>query len=164
MRKNAAAGADEIEGYWRAGDAANATVKVHALKSMSRTIGASELGALAEKLELAGKAGDEQTLFGGLEELLGRFRALGGELSPLCAPAEEEAEDESLPLISDDELREAYDGIRELAVNLDADNAQYVLDYLKGYRIPDAERERVGALRRAIAEFDWERVNELLSQ
>ncbi len=160
--KNAAAGADEIEGYRNANDASNATVKVHALKSMSRTIGADDLGALAEKLELAGKAGDTDTLFGGLSELLPRFRALGAALAPLCAD-KAEAEDESLPLISDDELREAYDSLRELAVNLDSDSAQYVLDCLKGYRIPQGERDRVDALRRAIAEFDWDRVNEILS-
>ncbi|MBQ9458983.1 MAG: response regulator [Oscillospiraceae bacterium] len=160
--KNAASGADEIEGYWRARDAANATVKVHALKSMSRTIGAQSLGALAEKLELAGKAGDEAALFGGLDELLRRFRALGGQLSPLCAPAGEERDDESLPPISDEELREGYESLRELAANLDADNACRLLDCFGDYRLPAAERERVGALRHAVEEFDWDRVNEIL--
>jgi len=159
--KNAAAGADELERFRAANDASNATVKVHALKSMSRTIGAEDLGALAEKLELAGKAGDAKTLFDGLDTLLPRFRALGEALAPLCAP-EETAADETLPPISDDELRDAYDSLRELAANLDADNAKFVLDSLSGHRMPDAERGRVEALRRAVGEFDWERVNMLL--
>ncbi len=34
-------------------------MKVHALKSTSRAIGAESLGTLAEKLELAGKSGEE---------------------------------------------------------------------------------------------------------
>ena len=160
--KNTAQSADEIESFWRSGDIANTTVKVHALKSMARAIGAERLGALAERLELAGKAGETETLSAELGSLLERFRVLGKQLAPLHEP-EREAEDASLPLISDEELREAYDGIRELAINLDADNAKYVLDYLNGYRIPESERKRVDALRRAIAAFDWDKVNEILS-
>ena len=161
--KNAPAAADEIEGLWSAGDVGNTTVKVHALKSMSRTIGALELGALAEKLELAGKAGDTQTLSTELGELLRRFRALGTALAPLCASDEARAEDASLPLISEDALREAYDSLRELAVSMDSDSAAYVLGYLDGFRVPESERERVERLRKAIRNFDWDRIDEILS-
>ncbi len=161
--KNTPSSADEIEGYWRDGNLADTTVKVHALKSMSRAIGAEELGALAEKLEFAGKAGDKQTLDAELPALLERFRALGAALAPLGAGEEApENAGAALPLISDDELREAYDGLRELAANLDSDNAKYVLNYLAGFRIPDGERERVEKLRAAIEGFDWDRIDEIL--
>ena len=161
--KNAAAAADEIEGLWSAGDVGNTTVKVHALKSMSRTIGALELGALAEKLELAGKAGDTQTLSAELGELLRRFRALGTALAPLLASGEPRADDASLPLISEDALREAYDSLREFAASMDSDSAAYVLSYLDGFRLPEDERGRVERLRRAVDYFDWDRIDEILS-
>ncbi len=161
--KTSASFADEIEGCHAAGDIANVAVKVHALKSTSRAVGAEEIGALAEKLEMAGKAGDKQTLDAELPALLERFRALGAALAPLGAGEEApENAGAALPLISDDELREAYDGLRELAANLDSDNAKYVLNYLAGFRIPDCERERVEKLRAAIEGFDWDRIDEIL--
>ena len=161
--KNAAAVADEIEEYRRALDAENATIKVHALKSTSRTIGAEDLGALAERLELAGKAGDAETLFGGLDGLLARYRALGDRLAPLLT-SNGEPDGEEKPLISDEELRDAYDGIREFAANLDIDSVCYVMDSLSACRVPDAERGRVDALRRAVSTYDWDRIHEILSQ
>ncbi len=162
--KNTPSSADEIEGYYHDGNLADTTVKVHALKSMSRAIGAEELGTLAEKLEFAGKAGDTQTLDAELPDLLARFRALGAALAPLCAGTAEgeKRDDAALPLISDDELREAYDSLRELSANLDSDNAKYVLDYLDGFRLPDGERERVGKLRAAVEGFDWDQIDGIL--
>ncbi|MCQ2417192.1 MAG: ATP-binding protein [Oscillospiraceae bacterium] len=48
----------ELEALYQAEDLPNYTIKVHALKSTSMSIGASELSALARELETAGKAGD----------------------------------------------------------------------------------------------------------
>ena len=158
---DAAATADRIEALWRARDLANTTIKVHALKSTSRAIGAESLGALAEKLEYAGKAGDEAALDAELAGLLERYRALGAALSPLYASAK--ATNEELPLISDDELRETYDSIRDFAANFDSDSMAYALEYLDGFRIPEGEQERVQQLRSAIEGFDRSRINEILS-
>ncbi|MCR4818139.1 MAG: response regulator, partial [Fretibacterium sp.] len=161
--ENTAANAEEIENFWRARDMANTTIKVHALKSTSRAIGAEELGALAEKLELAGKAGDEAALDAELDGLLARYRALGEALSPLYAPAQEARSKEALPLISEEELREAYDSIREFTANLDADSITYALDYLGGFRVPEGEKERVEQLRAAARSFDWDRIKDIIS-
>ena len=158
---DAATNADRIEDFWRARDLSNTTIKVHALKSTSRSIGAESLGALAEKLEFAGKAGDEAALDAELPGLLERYRALGAALSPLYAP--EKKSDEELPLISDDELQETYDSIRDFAANFDSDSMAYALEFLDGFRIPEGEKERVEQLRRAIDGFNWSRINEILS-
>ena len=158
---NATGNAEEIENFWRERDLGNTTIKVHALKSTSRAIGAESLGALAEKLELAGKAGDVAALDAELEGLLERYRALGAALSPLYAPAKET--DEDIPLISEAELQEAYESLRDFAANLDGESAKYALSYLDGFRIPEEEQERVEQLRAAIRDFDWDRVNEILS-
>ena len=159
-----AAGADEIAGFWRVRDIANTTVKVHALKSTSRAIGAESLGTLAEKLELAGKSGDESVLDADLAGLLERYRALGAALSPLYAPAKNAQDDKELPIISENELREAYNSIRECAMSLDSEGALYALDYLNGFRLPESERQRSEQLRDAVNDFDWDRVNEILAK
>ncbi|MBR5969288.1 MAG: DegV family EDD domain-containing protein [Lachnospiraceae bacterium] len=52
--ESAAAKADEIEGFLREEDWENFTIKVHALKSSARLIGATELSAEAEALEALG--------------------------------------------------------------------------------------------------------------
>ena len=90
-----------------------------------------------------------------------RYRALGAALSPLYAPAKKT--DEDLPLISDDELRETYDSIRDFAANFDTDSMAYALEYLDGFRIPEGEKERVEQLRHAIESFNRSRINEILS-
>ncbi len=156
-------GADEIESLWRVRDIANTTVKVHALKSTSRAIGAESLGSLAEKLEFAGKAGDETMLDAELGGLLERYRALGAALSPLYAPAKNAQDGKELPLVSENELREAYNSIRECALSLDAEGAVYALDYLNGFSLPECEIQRVEQLRSAVNDFDWDRVNEILA-
>ena len=156
-------GADEIAGFWHARDIDNTTVKVHALKSTSRAIGAESLGSLAEKLELAGKAGDEAVLDADLAGLLERYRALGAALSPLYAPKENSQDEKELPLISDDELREAYNSIRECASSFDTEGVLYALDYLNGFCLHESEKQKAEQLRSAVNDFDWDRVNEILA-
>ena len=159
-----ATGADEIEGFWRVRDIANTTVKVHALKSTSRAIGAESLGTLAEKLELAGKAGDEAVLDAELSGLLERYRALGAALSPLYAPAENAHDGEELSIISEKELQEAYNSILECAFSLDVEGAFYALDYLSGFSLSESDMHRVEQLRSALNNFDWDLVNEILTK
>ena len=164
-------GADDIENLWSVRDIVNTTVKVHALKSTSRAIGAESLGSLAEKLEFAGKAGDESALDAELSGLLERYRALGAALSPLYAPAKNPQKGNEndhtiindLPIISENELREAYNSIRECALSLDTEGAVYALDYLEGFRLSKSDMNRVEQLRRAVDDFDWDRVNEILA-
>ncbi len=75
--------AAEIESYWAAGDLKNTTIKVHALKSAARAIGALELGEFAARLEKAGSDGDTQTLGRDLGDLITGYRQLAKDLEPL---------------------------------------------------------------------------------
>ncbi len=152
--------ADEIEAYWHEGDLESVTVKIHALKSTSKTIGASELGELAERLEEAGKTGDAPTIGANVGSLLARYRTLGKALSPLLArPA-----DDTLPLIAPEQLREAYDAILEFTQALDFDSIAFTVDSLRAYRIPEGETERFDRLAHAVENFDWDQIGEILSE
>ncbi|MCR5476257.1 MAG: Hpt domain-containing protein [Lachnospiraceae bacterium] len=75
--------AAEIESYWAAGDLKNTTIKVYALKSAARAIGALELGEFAARLEKAGSGGDTQTLERDLGDLIAGYRQLAKDLEPL---------------------------------------------------------------------------------
>ncbi len=157
--QTAAGYADEIEACWRAADIRNTAVKVHALKSTSRAIGAEALGALAEKLELAGKSGDEKTLNEELGGLLARYRALGGRLMELVGRA---AEPDTKPPLAERQLREHYETLARLLREFEYDRAADLIGFLDGYRLPEGERERFGALKRAAEGFEWERLAGLL--
>lgn len=72
----------------KSGDIQNATIKIHALKSSSRIIGALDLGELAEELEAAGNENNTEKLDERIDELLLRYRKIGEALSPLISVAE----------------------------------------------------------------------------
>ncbi|HAF26465.1 MAG TPA: hybrid sensor histidine kinase/response regulator, partial [Lachnospiraceae bacterium] len=75
--------ADEIKEYWAKKDIKNTTIKVHALKSASRSIGANELSEAAARLEKAGRDGDIEILDKELGDLILRYRQLAMDLEPL---------------------------------------------------------------------------------
>lgn len=56
------------------------TIKVHALKSSSRIIGASSIGNLAERMEQAGNAGDTESIEKNTLPLLRMYRGLAEKL------------------------------------------------------------------------------------
>ena len=149
---------EEIGNFWNTGDIANATIKIHALKSTSRAIGADGLGALAERLETAGKANDTETLAAEIDGLIARYRALGEALSELFDTG---GADEDKPLIPEDMLHKTYDAIKEYAENFDIDGAALAIDSLGKYRLPDSEKERYKQLKEAADNFDWDAVYEI---
>ena len=157
--ETAAASADEIEKYWNGGDVRNAVVKIHALKSTSRAVGAAALGGFAERLENAGHAGETAVLTENVGELLRRYRALGERLAPL---RKDDAADADAPEIPAERLREAYGELRERLEEFDIDGASAMLDTLSAYRIPQEERERFEAMRAAARDFEWDQLAKLL--
>ena len=152
---------DDIERFMTADDIENATIKIHALKSTSRIIGAADIGELAQRLETAGKANDTETLNNELGGLLERCRKLGEQLSPLVESRSEE-EDESLPLIPEEELHEAYNLIKEANASFQLENVNEIAESLKGYRIPDAEKERVRNIIKAVSELEYDKLPEII--
>ncbi|MBE6908660.1 MAG: response regulator [Ruminococcaceae bacterium] len=154
--------ADEVEACYAGGDVALTALKMHALKSTSRAIGAGEISAMAERLEMAGKAGDTRTLDEELDGLLARCRALGHHLAPLAAPEKENAPDDVLPPLSEAQLQKTYGMIRALLSEFEYDRAAEMLGSLASYRLPDGEGERLAKMRQAADNFEWEELEQLL--
>ncbi len=152
-------GASLIESLWNERNIPDLTVKVHALKSTSRVVGAMKLGALAEMLEKAGNDGDTDTIAENIDALIAEYRRLGDELSRISGEGEN---DGNLPLMPPEKLHEAYDALREIAGSFDYDSVLFVMDSLKGYRIPPDEAERFGKLKKAVAKPDWDMIKQVL--
>ena len=154
--------ADETEQFWKSGDIKNATIKIHALKSSSRIIGATNLGELAQELENAGNENDTEKLGEHIDELLERYRKIGEALSPLIGG--DESDESDLEPISEDELEQMYTAISEFLSVSDYDSVIDLIEALKSYRVPDNEKDRRNALIKAADEIRYEDIKEIIEK
>lgn len=154
--------ADEIEKYLKVGDIQNITIKVHALKSTSRVIGALKLGDLAAQLEKAGEAGDTETLEREIGNLLTQYRELAKELEPLNDIKDDGASDDR-PIITEKDMKEAYTALSEFCASFDYDSVVNIVESLERYRFPEDEATRFDALKKAVDNFDYELIPGILS-
>ena len=129
-------------------------MKVHALKSTSRAIGASGLSKRAEALELAGDAGDTAAIARDTPDFLAAYRGMLEPLRSLFATAEPA----DLPLLPEAEFDDALATIHDLCASYDDTSVQMVMDMLKTYAIPDSRRERYARLKTAVDRVDWEQM------
>ncbi|MBE5831684.1 MAG: response regulator [Butyrivibrio sp.] len=159
----AANNAKEIEEYWEEKNIKNVTIKVHALKSTSRIIGANKLGDFAERLERAGESGDMDTLEKDIGTLLTMYRKLISDLKPLNDKKADEVNND-LPLISDEEIKKAYSTILEQCAEFDFDNVVSTIKALEKYRFPDEEASRFEAVKKAVDNFDYDQIPEIISE
>ena len=161
--------ADEIQKYWADKDVKNTTIKVHALKSTSYVIGAQKLGDFAARLEKAGEAGDVDILEKEIEPLLTQYRELVDELEPLAYEDSAKAQDgtkdaKDKPLISDDDMKEAYVRLQEACNSYDYDSVADIVSKLEEYRFPEDEAARFEAIRSAVDNFDYDQIPQILAE
>ena len=163
--------ADDIERYYRARDIAGYTVKVHALKSSARIIGASELSMLAEQLENAGKEENTGVIGENTEKLLKMYRELGEKLSHFDNKISyygnklshfdnkvSDCDDRpgALPKIETKELKEAYQTIAEIAESMDYGMMEDMLKSLNEYELPEKDRRIIDEVGKMLIELDWD--------
>ena len=145
-----------IEGFLTEMDYKNYTIKVHALKSSARLIGANTLSADAGHLEDLGnslKQEDVEHIEELTPKLLADYRRFLDILSPLYAA--EEAARESAPEISTSDLNEAYDTIKQFASSFDIDAIDGMISSLRKYRIPQPEQAKFTAVEECVRNMDW---------
>ena len=153
------AGADEIENYYKAEDWKNYTTKVHALKSSSRVIGASELSERAKRLEDAGNSGYIDEIKQDTPSLLNLYRSYADKLKSLIKVEED---DTDRPLINETDLVEAFEAIRDAAATFDYDTLMFVFQSLDEYRLPENETKRYKQIKEATTKLDWTTIKNLL--
>lgn len=139
------------------------TIKVHALKSSCRIIGAEELSEKARKLEEAGKKGDLDYINKNVATLLKDYRAFHEKLSKLPR-ANEDEDGNDKDIISEEELKDAYSAIKELAPQMDYDAISMILEDLSKKKLPDKEKTFVSDVEKALRIFDWDKIEELFQE
>ncbi|WP_462331816.1 ATP-binding protein [Schwartzia sp. (in: firmicutes)] len=151
----------EIQDSFDKEDWKNYTIKVHALKSTSRIIGANELSERAKRLENAGNAGYIEEIKKDTEAMLDLYRSYQKLLSMLGS---DEKEDSDKPLISDAELNEAIGTIKELVEQFDYDSLGYVFEELAEYSLPAEVKEWMEKVKTAAMKPDWDEAKRLLKE
>ena len=143
-----------IEKLWNHKNIREFAIKVHAFKSSSRSIGAAELGELAQKLETAGNNNDIKTISDNIDVFISDIRKLDKELEPLRET--DEKNDAKLIEITDNELQDLYAQIKDKLDNFDFDSAGELVKKLSNYKIPDNEIKRCEMLEKSLDDFDFE--------
>ena len=151
-----------IENSFENSDFENFTIKVHALKSSSKIIGADHLSLLAEELENAGNEQNDDIIKTKTPELLKIYIELVDSIRKADPDKTGKHDDGNKELITPDKLKEAYDAIRETAQMFDYDSIMMVVDQVDKYALPEDEKERFDNLREAIRKADWNEIGSIL--
>ncbi|MCR5771522.1 MAG: response regulator [Butyrivibrio sp.] len=149
-----------IEEFLKSENIAEYTIKVHSLKSSARIIGALELSKLAEELEHAGDAEDIEKIKDKTPVLLDKYNKIYERIKELSY----KDDDKSLPVIGEDELKDALSSIKELMLNYDYDSIQFIMESLKGYKIPDKYADWIMRLKENIRNADWDKIKTILDE
>lgn len=148
----------EIQKFFDSEDWENYTIKVHALKSSSRLVGAIQLGNDAEAMEMAGKERDTGYITAHHEALMNEYRTMIDALTPELGVADDR------PDIPADMLKDAYAGLSEFAEAMDYELAKMVTDSVKEYRLPEDDSERFVRLGECLSRLDWDGIKEILKE
>ena len=159
----------EIEKYYSAGDWKNYTIKVHALKSSAKLIGAMDLAQKAQKLEDAGKGNDTAYINENHDSMIADYRSFSGRLEGIFEGEEKRNPVSSgtlsgKPVIDEDQMKGYYERLREAADNMDYDSIEEVYHEISDLSLPESELEKLGRIRDLSENFDYDSILEILDQ
>ena len=154
----------ELEGCYSREDWKNYTIKIHALKSSARLVGAGELSKDAEALEMAGKEDNIAYIRENHAHAMEEYLLLKEAIAPLFKEDEtEDGDGGSDKPVADEYLMEGiYEGLREAAQAMDCDMVEEILKEIEGYTIPDGERERFTRVKEKADMLDYDGIIEAL--
>ena len=172
----------DIQNFYEQKDWKNYSILVHAVKSTSQGIGASELSDMAKELERAGKSADEEYIHSHHREMMEEYarvlEVLGGDtrINPEAkrsasaetagdpsgnipeaeAPAEDALKAEELPEIASEELEGILGEIQEALGTFESEAVEEILKKLQGYRYGDQPlAELVEPIQKKASMFDF---------
>ncbi len=149
-----------IEKAWKENDIKLYTIKVHALKSSARIIGATELSEMAKALEAAGKEEDKTYIDENTRQTLDLYASFKSKLEPIAKKKDKSGK----PDINPTELEEAYIAARVFINDMDYDSLEMVLNELNDYRLPEEDEKIWSEFEKAFKNFDWDEMEALINK
>ncbi|MCR4656384.1 MAG: response regulator [Lachnospiraceae bacterium] len=151
--------AQELEHFYSENDIKNYVIKVHALKSSLRIIGAADLSETAQNLENAAKKEDIAYISENHSAFLEEYRSFKELLSPVFT--ENDPDDSDKPVASSELMAEAYRKLRLAADDMDCDRLEEIFQEMEGFRIPDRDVLLWKSLMETAEKFDYKGVVKL---
>ncbi len=151
---------DLLNKYMKENDAENFTIKVHALKSSARIIGANTIGDAAEKMEGYGAEKNMDAAERELPGLIMLIEQLCTKLELIEDMTDDRKEDDKQPAKTSD-IREAMMRIKKQAEDFDNDGALLTIEMLEKYRLGPFS-EKVSKVKRLLADFDTDKASILI--
>lgn len=137
------------------------TVEVHALKSTSRQIGATDLAHTAEQMEAAGNAENAALIHKITPGMLEEYMFYKGILAPYFT---KETEAQSGRVADQTEIENLFAAMEDAMENLDMDAMEKVIQDMSQYSYNGAQREVFDKLQNAVEDIDTEKCEEILAE
>ena len=135
------------------------TIKVHALKSSARIIGAAKLSQLCAELEDAGNRNNTDFISANTDDLINLYQSYSDKLARLAISGDDDKE-----MIPEEELADAYSALKEVIPEMDYDAVEMILDGLKEYKLPTDDAVKMDKLGRMLKNLDWDGMEELMNE
>ncbi len=152
----------ELENCYLSGDWENYTIKIHALKSSARLVGAMELGDSAEKLEMAGKGDNIQYIKENHAFVMDEYMSYLEALSPIFDNDKSKDDAPSKPVADEFLMESIYEGLKAAAEDMDSDMIEDILKEIEDYAIPESQKERFDLVLEKADRFDYDGMIEVL--
>ncbi|MDC7302135.1 hybrid sensor histidine kinase/response regulator [Agathobacter ruminis] len=128
------------------------TIKVHALKSSARIIGAQNLSHMAEALEAAGNRQDVDYIIENTGLLLDDYLEYKDKLQDI----KKKTIQEDLEPIDPAELEDAYQALAEMIDMMDYDAVEMILEQLSHNALPEDDRAFMDTIAQLLKKLDWD--------
>ncbi len=153
--------AGDIEALYESGNWKDYTIKIHALKSSARIIGATAFGEEAQLLENAGKSVDVAYIREKHDGFMAEYRSFKAPLAELFADGNSSEDKPEADAVL---METVYDGLLSAAEDMDTEQIEDIFAEMEGYSIPDSDRELWDQLTEAANQFDYDIIVQLLEQ
>ena len=156
-----------IQEFFDSKDYENYTIKVHALKSSAKLVGAMKLSEDAQEMENAGKMGDPVYIHQHHQQLMSDYLAFKEILAPYLDETPEDSEDTApardKPVADTFILGCFYDSLLKAARAGDDNLIEASFREIEDYAIPEDEAPQFNKVREAFDKRDYESIISALS-
>ncbi|MCR5789470.1 MAG: Hpt domain-containing protein, partial [Lachnospiraceae bacterium] len=139
----------EIRELLVANDIENFTMKIHAVKSSAKLVGADRLSQIAADLEQAGDQKNVEYIRRHIGMMLSLYGETAGSLSPLVKKEEKEG------TIDSEHVAGLFAHLRGYVEDCNSEAVGSMLRALDHYNFPGKEQERFDKLKKAYEAMDW---------
>ncbi len=158
--KASSANKAKIKEYMEKGDMENLSIVVHSLKSNSRMIGATYLGAQFEILENASRKGDTATVKEKMGDALKEYETILIALAPLGEMEDLKADGE----LNAEEAKKVLENLLNALDEFDDDNSIEYARKLMGYPFRAMQKNRLKEAIDLIDDFMYEEAIEIIKE